>query len=121
MIIEPIGFLSFAPASAGINRADRAARRDWHAQDENDKPLTVTTAGDGTLEIRHGNGDDEEPDQIKLQAPYGEGNAGGLGENAPGFETRMAAALAPAKNADQENPASIRGLSALLTSHYRRR
>jgi hypothetical protein len=55
-------------------------------------------------------GDQEDPDQI-----------GDAGENAPGFEERMAAAIAPSDRAHDRSPSSLRGLQRLMDSHYRRR
>jgi hypothetical protein len=49
-------------------------------------------------------------------------NAGAPGENAPGFEQRMAAAaIAPSDRAHDRGPAGVRGLQALMTEHSRRR
>ena len=54
----------------------------------------MTTGADGVLEIRHGpgNGDEEDPDQIQLQSPFGDASAGGPGELEAGktFENAMA-------------------------------
>jgi hypothetical protein len=93
----------------------------WRAVDGNGRPLQVGTAPDGTLEIRHaGDGDQEDPDTIRLQSPFGDANAGGRGENAPGFEQRMAAAIAPSDRAHDRGPAGLRGLAELMRVHYRR-
>lgn len=96
---------------------------DWAAVDGEGRPLTVTKAGDGTLEIRHGPGDQEDPDTIQLQAPFGDANAGAPGENIPGqaFEQRLSAAIAPSDRTSDRNPAGLRGLQRLMDSHYRRR
>jgi hypothetical protein len=79
----------------------------WRAVDCDGRPLEVTTAGDGWLEIRHANGE-EDPDQIQLQSPFGDANAGGVGENMPGkaFETAMAKAIAPSDHANELRAAS---------------
>jgi hypothetical protein len=99
---------------------------DWMAEDCDGNPLEVRRAADGTLTIHHGpgDGDQKDPDQIRMEAPFSrDGNAGAPGDLEAGkaFTDRMAKALAPAKNADQRNPSGIRGLQALMTAHYRRR
>jgi hypothetical protein len=65
---------------------------DWRAVDGNGRPLTVTTGADGVLEIRHGPGNDdqEDPDQIQLQSPFGDASAGGPGELEAGKGVRAA-------------------------------
>jgi hypothetical protein len=96
---------------------------DWRAVDGSGRPLQVTTAGDGTLEIRPaGNGDQEDPDQLRLQSPFGDANAGAGGELVAGqaFEHRMAAAIAPSDRAHDRGPEGLRGLAELMRVHYRR-
>jgi hypothetical protein len=89
---------------------------DWGAIDCDGNALHVVRGGDGRLEIRHSpeTADQEDPDQIKLST------TGARGEN-PGFEQRMAAAIRPSDRAHDRGPAALRGLQALLTSHYARR
>jgi hypothetical protein len=75
---------------------------DWRAVDGNGRPLTVRNGADGVLEIRHGPGNDdqEDPDQIQLQSPFGDASAGGSGELEAGkaFEQRMVAAKRPVRS-----------------------
>jgi hypothetical protein len=89
----------------------------WSGEDCDGRPLVVTHAGDGTIEIRHSGGEETDPD--KITAPIGSTPA------TPGasrdFERRMAKALSPGRDIDQRNPSGLRGLSALLRSHYARR
>jgi hypothetical protein len=94
---------------------------DWGAVDGNNQRLTVTRGSDGVLEVRHApSGEAEDPDVIRVQAPVShDPNAARHGDS-KAFERRMSAALSPSRDADQNNPRSIRGLSALLASHYRR-
>jgi hypothetical protein len=49
-----------------------------------------------------GNGDQEDPDQIQLQSPFGDASAGGPGELEAGkaFEQRMAAANRPVRSGE---------------------
>jgi hypothetical protein len=79
----------------------------------------VTTGADGMLEIRHGPGDQEDPDQIKVQ-PISDANAGELAAG-KAYEARLAVSIAPSPRTSDRGPASLRGLQALMTSHYRRR
>jgi hypothetical protein len=89
----------------------------WGGADGDGRPLTVTRGDDGALEIRHaGNGEEEDPDKLASQGPPSGADAGA----GRAFERRMSAALSPSRDADQTNPRSIRGFSALLASHYRR-
>jgi hypothetical protein len=85
---------------------------EWSGEDCDGLPLSVNSTTNG-LEIRHVG----DPDRI------GDANAGAPGELVPGraFEQRMSAALAPTRNADQQNPAGIRGLQRLMNSHYARK
>jgi hypothetical protein len=96
---------------------------EWGGADAAGRPLVVSRGDDGSMELRYAppNGD-EDPDKLAAQAPS---NATTPDELTPGrmrmFEHRMSAALAPGRDADQRNPASLRGLQALLSSHYARR
>jgi hypothetical protein len=49
------------------------------------------------------------PDQIQLQSPFGDANAGAPGENMPGqaSEQRMASAIAPSDRAHDRNPEGL--------------
>jgi hypothetical protein len=90
---------------------------EWSGTDCDGRPLSVTTGADGMLEIRHGPGNGDQQDPVAR-----DGNAGAPGENIPGkaYEARLAAAIAPPDRAHDRSPAALRGLQALLTSHYRR-
>jgi hypothetical protein len=85
----------------------------------------VTIGADGVLEIRHGpgNGNQEDPDQIQLQSPFGDVSANGPGELEVGkaFEQRMAAATAPSDRTSDRGPAGLRGRGESMRSHYRAR
>jgi hypothetical protein len=95
---------------------------EWAGTDCDGRTLMITRAGDGTLEIRHAGNGEEDPDTIAQQAPLArDANAPGELTAGKAFEARMSAALAPGRDADQNTPCSLRGLQALLTSHYRRR
>jgi hypothetical protein len=66
---------------------------------------------------------DQDPDQLIAEQPAVDRNAWVPGERYPSstYGQRLARSIAPGRNADQRNPASLRGLQALMDAHYRRR
>ena len=60
--------------------------------------------------------EDQNVDQLIAEQPAVDGNAGAPDERDPSstYEQRLARSIAPGRDADQRNPASLRGLQALM-------
>jgi hypothetical protein len=88
----------------------------WSGEDCDGRRLVITRGGDNSFEVRHARNDEEQdPDRIVMQNPVShDADAGRV------FEARMSAALSPSGAAADHGPARLRGLQALLSSHYRR-
>jgi hypothetical protein len=87
----------------------------WRAVDINGNALQIANDGSGWLEVRTPNAEENDPDVLRVQAPVSHDAGAGRA-----FEQRMSAALSPSRDAADRGPASLRGLSALLRSHYAR-
>jgi hypothetical protein len=98
------------PEEAGFR--DRGIRLTGRDQEGKNWEATIYGPGGAGYEMH-------DPDALTTS----DANAGGPGETDPGkvFEQCMAKILAPSHDADQRNPASLRGLQRLMDQHYRRR
>jgi hypothetical protein len=89
----------------------------WSGTDCDGRPLMITRAGDGTFEIRHApGGEEQDPDRIVMQNPVSH-----AADEGRVFEARMSAALSPSGNAADHGAARVRGYAELLRQHYMRR
>jgi hypothetical protein len=94
---------------------------EWSGEDFDGNPLAVHSGANG-WEIRHAengaaNAHSGAPGELGLTDPL----AAAADRRRQLDQRRLAASIAPARDADQQNPASIRASQRLMDSHYGRR
>jgi hypothetical protein len=104
------------PGQLVCRLAQNGADGTWRGEDCDGRPLVVTRAGDGTLEIRHAGAEETDPD--KITAPIGQvPNIMGASRD---FARRMSAAIAPTGRAQDRDVSRLRGYARMLAEHYKR-